>query len=256
VRIFAISDLHVDYPENRRWLDNVSRLDYQNDLLIVAGDVTDTLHLLAQSLSALRNRFSEVLFIPGNHDLWVVRSKLGNSLDQLNQIKAITRDCGVRMEPYHRSHLSIVPLYGWYDYSFGSPDAMLLNTWADYSACKWPDGSDALGITRFFLDLNDAWIANCKTAANQLVISFSHFLPRIDLMPSFIPDARKSLYAVLGTSLLESQIRQLGSKIHVYGHSHVNNQVRKDQTLYLNNAFGYPHETMITRKVLKCIHEI
>lgn len=88
----------------------------------------------------------------------------------------------------------------------------------------------------------------------SLFISFSHFLPRIDLMPYFIPCSKRKLYSVLGTILLEKQIRKLGSKIHVYGHSHINNQIMKDNTLYLNNAFGYPYETQITAKELKCIY--
>lgn len=59
----------------------------------------------------------------------------------------------------------------------------------------------------------------------------------------------------MGTRLLEKQIRKLGSDIHVYGHSHVNNRVMKDSTLYINNAFGYPYETRIAAKELKCIFD-
>lgn len=41
----------------------------------------------------------------------------------------------------------------------------------------------------------------------------------------------------------------------VYGHSHINRQVFKDNTMYINNAFGYPDETQITAKELKCVFE-
>jgi Icc-related predicted phosphoesterase len=66
VKIFAISDIHADFEENARWVYNLSRLDYKNDVLIVAGDVTDILLLFEKTVRSLRERFSDVLYIPGN----------------------------------------------------------------------------------------------------------------------------------------------------------------------------------------------
>ena len=60
---------------------------------------------------------------------------------------------------------------------------------------------------------------------------------------------------VLGSTLVEDQLRKLGSSIHVYGHIHVNRQVTIDGVSYVNNAFGYPHEMCNTAKRLKCIYE-
>ena len=45
-RIFAISDIHVDIPENLHFVESWSASDYQQDVLIVAGDVTDNMTLL------------------------------------------------------------------------------------------------------------------------------------------------------------------------------------------------------------------
>ena len=254
MRVFAISDIHVDYEDNYRWIDNLSRFDYQNDLLILAGDVTDLIPLFKKTLKSLRERFLEVIFVPGNHDLWVQRGHVNHSLEKLQLIKNITADCGIRMEPFYLTSLSIIPLLGWYDYSFELPSQEIFETWADYTACKWPKSCDVNSITQYFIAMNEPFITINNT--NQFIISFSHFLPRIDIMPVYIPNDKRSLYPVLGTSLLEKQIRKLSSKIHIYGHSHVNNQVRKDNTLYINNAFGYPYETLITKKELKCIIEI
>jgi hypothetical protein len=74
-------------------------------------------------------------------------------------------------------------------------------------------------------------------------------------MPAFIPCAHKLLYPILGSTRLESQLRKLNPIIHVYGHSHVNHHVKIDGVSYINNAFGYPHETWITSKSLMLIHE-
>ena len=253
MRVFTISDIHVDYVENFRWLNNLSCDDYHNDLLILAGDVTDALPLFEKSLQSLRKRFSEVLFIPGNHDLWVRRSKI-NSLEKLELIKTIAANCGIQMEPLHLDSLSIIPLYGWYDYSFGQPSGEIFGNWTDYFACKWPVNYDEKRINQHFIAMNEPFLTNSNK--KDFVISFSHFLPRIDIMPFYIPTDKRSLYPVLGTKLLEQQIRRLGSNIHVYGHSHVNHQIVKNNTVYINNAFGYPSESRIAQKELKCIFEI
>lgn len=91
--------------------------------------------------------------------------------------------------------------------------------------------------------------------AGKTVISFSHFLPSIDLMPPSIPLHHRYLYPVLGSYALERQLRRLGATLHVYGHSHVNRRVTLDGVGYINNAFGYPSETKIAAKRLVCIYD-
>ncbi len=252
MRVFAISDLHIDYEENYVWLSSLSDVDYQDDIIIIAGDLTDIPPLFTKGLEILKDKFKDVLFVPGNHDLWVIRNNGNDSLEQFHQLKQTAEDIGVITEPYHHGALSIVPLYGWYDFTFGEPKQQLKTGWMDFTACKWPENIDETDITNNFVSMNEPFL---KTR-NKFIISFSHFLPRIDLMPSVIPPRNRLLYPVLGSILLESQIRKLGSDIHVYGHSHVNIQKRKGNITYINNAFGYPSERLITAKKLMCIFEI
>jgi 3',5'-cyclic AMP phosphodiesterase CpdA len=73
MRVFALSDIHIDYSENAKWIENLSSAEYQDDVLILAGDVTDIRKLLDWGLSILTKRFMKVLFVPGNHELWVRR---------------------------------------------------------------------------------------------------------------------------------------------------------------------------------------
>ena len=49
----------------------LSTVEYQNDALIVAGDVSDQLSLIRQSLLLFVDRWKEVFFTWGNHELWV-----------------------------------------------------------------------------------------------------------------------------------------------------------------------------------------
>jgi len=122
--------------------------------------------------------------------------------------------------------------------------------WMDYRACRWPGFTDP-DVTAHFAALNEKQVSR----AGDKIITYSHFLPRIDLMPDYIPSTHRLLYPVLGSTQLDRQLRALSANIHVYGHSHVNRQVRIDGVSYINNAFGYPSETRITSKLLECIHE-
>lgn len=44
----AISDVHVDYKENMDWLRAIPEHKHQQDVLIVAGDLTDQQSLLRE----------------------------------------------------------------------------------------------------------------------------------------------------------------------------------------------------------------
>jgi predicted phosphodiesterase len=252
MRFFALSDIHADYEVNARWIANISASDYCDDVLILAGDIAQTLLLLDWCLSTLARRFKKLLFVPGNHDLWVLHeAPEKNSLQKLEEIRAVVESSGASMQSFHERNVSIIPLLAWYDYSFGEPSEELRSTWMDYRACRWPSGFKEKEIAAHFAACNKRQVG----ATGDTVITFSHFLPRIDLMPHYIPAAMRSLYPVLGTTGLDLQLRSLHSGIHIYGHSHVNRNLNIDGVSYINNAFGYPSETRITSKRLLCIHE-
>ncbi len=251
MRVFAVSDLHADYAENLNWVRGLSRADYRDDVLLLAGDVSDLPHCLEEVFQQLTVRFATVMFVPGNHELWVLRCRTRTSLEKLEMVQSLAKAHRVLIGPYRRDGVLFVPLLGWYDYSFGTPGESLLEAWMDFHACVWPEGFDESSLTRYFLSLN-----RMPTAGpGDVVISFSHFLPRLDVLPGYIPASRRYLHPVLGTKLLEEQIRSLRSSIHVYGHSHVNQSVRIDGTLYVNNARGYPSESYMTFGALRCVYD-
>jgi predicted phosphodiesterase len=249
--VFAVSDIHIDYDVNARWVADISASEYRDDVLILAGDVTDSLSRLDWCLRTLALRFKNVLYVPGNHDLWVAREgREKTSLEKFEEVRVVAESSGVSMQPFRGNGISIFPLLGWYDYSFGEPGDELLSVWLDYTACRWPADFSMREVAAHFASLNEAH----SPAAGDTIITFSHFLPRIDLMPSFIPAEKRILYPVLGSTRIDRELRRLKSSIHVYGHSHVNRNITIDGVNYINNAFGYPRETRITAKRLFCIH--
>ena len=70
MRVYVISDLHTDYEVNMEWVKNLSSSMYKPHTLIVAGDVSDTLANFTNTMAILKEKFEDVFFVPGNHDLW------------------------------------------------------------------------------------------------------------------------------------------------------------------------------------------
>jgi len=217
--------------------------------LILAGDIIPSTNKIAILLESLARKFFKVLFVPGNHDVWLTKGEKTNSLEKFHQLLVLVENLGIQTTPFVSPKLSIVPIFSWYDYSFGKPSLTIKRAWVDFKACKWSMEEEAL--TNYFLALNEPYL----TSTSESIISFSHFLPRKDLIPTNIPKVVKALLPVFGSSKIEMQLQQLGTDLHVYGHSHLNRSVKKNGIWYFNNAFGYPHETPICRKVLMPIYE-
>ncbi len=246
MRIFCISDLHIDFEENYQWVSNISACEYQDDILIIAGDVTNDRLRLKRAFKLLTRRFKHLFFVPGNHDLWVFDQGNKSSFEAFYEVERIATDHGLITAPRTFGNTCIIPMLGWYDYSFGAPSQALCNSWVDFRACQWPSNFNESDITRFFVEQN-----NNPLPSNQIsIITFSHFLPRIDLIPKFVPAKVRLLFPVLGTRLLETQLRRFNSQTHIYGHSHLNRDVTLEGVRYINNAFGYPYETRISAKKL------
>jgi len=261
VRILALSDLHVDYPENRAWVAGLR--GEPGDILLVAGDVSNRLERLAEVLGGLRARFDEVFFVPGNHDLWVRRSPHGDSLAKLETLLALCAELGVRTTPARfgegTTAVWIVPLFGWYRRPEEGADSLFLpksgedpslSMWSDNFFIKWPTRAGA-SLADHLLACNEPWLDRHHDAP---VVSFSHFLPRQDLLFStaaerealdLVTEDRHPAFnfsRVAGSTRLEAQLRRLGSVVHVHGHQHRDRYRVVDGVLYVSHCLGYPHE--------------
>ena len=59
LRLWVVSDLHTHHHENMRWVEHISGTAFVEDILIVAGDVSDDLAELRHTLLALKSRFRQ-----------------------------------------------------------------------------------------------------------------------------------------------------------------------------------------------------
>ncbi|EGQ9933736.1 metallophosphoesterase [Vibrio vulnificus] len=238
MRVFTVSDVHVDFGPNRQWVRQLSDFDYQHDLLIVAGDLTDDERLLTEILTTLTHKFQWVVFVPGNHEAWVHRSRFSNSLEKFYWVLKAADELGVVTERVTLNGIDVVPLYSWYDYSFAPLNEQLEESWSDFRLCNWP--MSVIDLAAHFHNMNE--ITLCEMVECKWRISVSHFMPRIELLPDYIPKRLAYLWPVLGSTTLGEQVERLRPDIHIYGHSHVNTKTIHQGIKYVNNAFGYPNE--------------
>jgi UDP-2,3-diacylglucosamine pyrophosphatase LpxH len=262
-RVCAISDVHIDYQQNLETLVAFARQGHQSDVLLLAGDVSDRLERLQNLLQVLVECFSQVLFVPGNHELWVRRSGHETSLHKLDAIRALCDELGVSMAPVcvgRAQRVWLVPLLSWYD-DKDCPEHSLFvekdyardrtdSLWSDFAHTRWPNDLTQ-SPAAWFAQANQAILRRQYDAP---IISISHFLPRQELifnMPvaeamalgsKYDPMPEFNFSRVAGSQRIEQQIRQLGSRLHVYGHQHRNRQLEIDGVTYVSHCMGYPRE--------------
>ena len=238
MRIFATSDLHVDFRENQLFLQQLSDVEFCRDVLLVAGDIAHKLDQIEAALALLRDKFGQVFYVPGNHELWV-RNESGDSLEKFHRILEQCDRLGVQTRPAPMDGHWVVPLFSWYSAAFdatGAGDVAALEGWGDFHFCRWP--ADTAPVSRLFARMNQPRIR----AYPGRVISFSHFLPRADLLPAVEHLRFKGLPRVAGCTSIEGQIRALQAGVHVFGHSHIRVDQVIDAVRYVHHGLGYPRE--------------
>jgi len=267
MKVFAVSDLHVDYKENKEWCDDIPEEEHLNDVIIVAGDVSHDIKKLEETLLLFRRKFDAVFYVPGNHELWVRNGdpSIRNSIDKFEEIISLCKRIGVHVSPHkvgNTKKVWVVPLFAWYHENLDSDEddyddektRDTLKGWTDFLMCKWPTNfiqhplnphesrallsHQTVSPKDYFAALN----APHMHPYDAPVISFSHFVPRRDLLPPkeflFIPFLTK----VSGALEIEKQLRQINSTIHVFGHTHIQCHNTKDGVYYVQNALAYPRE--------------
>mmetsp|Transcript_9707 Transcript_9707/g.16966 ORF Transcript_9707/g.16966 Transcript_9707/m.16966 type:complete len:490 (+) Transcript_9707:70-1539(+) len=268
-RLWAISDIHTDYAANLAMIEKLDPVAYHKDVLIVAGDIADDLDVFRKTLRSLRSKFAFVFFVAGNHDLWVRKQKGTDSFQKLQQLDEICKEEGVETRPRFfkissRDIIWIVPLLSWHCQNF---DSEMDGWWkhtpkrkkkkrlsSDYLFCKWPTPFDQAddSVASHVDVMNDKRVLeyssngrarlkrlfNGAREAGHVVISFSHFLPRIELLPRKRYLARPTLAKVVGSPYLGRRLQQLRPDVHVFGHSHFSWDQKLDGIRYISPAMG------------------
>lgn len=318
-RVFVMSDIHTDFPENMSWCASLSDVAYARDAVILGGDVSDDLRVLETTLRLFKRKFRHVFFTPGNHDLWIKgkgkdateekteEKTFRDSLAKLEAVLSLCETCGVRTKPFlllpsdgddgddiddgddnierdetetetETGGVWIVPVLAWhhasFDYEPDIPPSVKVvpppeKVMSDFRLCAWPsplDPADA-SVAQSLDAMNDTrqeWGAflhklqhGTPAERRSPILSFSHFLPRLELCPEkrmlFYPNLPKAV----GSDFILRRIETLRTHgldefgdekakarehVHVFGHTHFGWDQTLDGVRYVQAPVSYPHE--------------
>lgn len=123
--LWAVSDLHVAAPGNRALVDELVWPDRPGDWLIVAGDVAERTSTVLEVLGSLVDRFAQVIWVPGNHELFSRSRDAHRGRDRYRDLVRRCRGIGVLTPeddyPVFAGH-TVVPMFTLYDHSWRNPE--------------------------------------------------------------------------------------------------------------------------------------
>ncbi len=267
MKLFAISDLHVGFPDNREALSRLRRRP--EDWLILAGDLGETEDHLRFVIDTLGPRFAKLLWVPGNHELWTppepARAPRGE--ERYQRLVEICRASGVLTpeDPYPiwqgegGEHL-IVPLFLLYDYSFRPSHV------PEEAALEWAAESGVICADEMWLKPDPhpsrkAWcdarlalsLGRLEEAPELPTVLINHFplreeLVRLRRIPRF------SLWC--GTRRTHDWHRRFRASVVVYGHLHTPSTDIIEGTRFEEVSFGYPKQRWLGNDIERYLRQI
>lgn len=266
MKLFAISDLHVANPTNRAFVEAIE--PHPNDWLIIAGDVGEEVAELTFVLDTLGPRFAQLVWVPGNHELWTIGSEGRGAERGEAKYHRLVEACRARgvltpEDPYATwpgdgPPLVIAPLFLLYDYTF-SPEPM-----TPRAAVAWATEARTVCADEELLHPDphasrQAWCAaRVEATARRLdalpgdasTILVNHFpLRRAHARLPFIP--RFSIWC--GTTKTEDWHLRYRARAVVYGHLHIPRTHVDDGVPFEEVSLGYPRQWSGRTRVLRQI---
>ncbi len=261
MRIWAISDIHVDFRENAEWISALSEEEFRQDVCLLAGDVSHQFDMLTRTLVQLRRKFDRLFFVPGNHDLWIRGEHWEHSVEKFEAILQFCRENGIDTQPalieVQGKRVCLYPVFSWY-HQPPQQNSLFLpkpgedssnRMWSDTYFVRWP--APDFDPADYFIRRSNSSVFSQKP---DLVVTFSHFLPRQEIMfrgpMTYDPERMKkydrfpqfNFSRVAGSWQIDRFIRRVGAAIHVYGHQHINRDRTIDGVRYIAHCLGYPEE--------------
>lgn len=125
-RLYAVSDLHVAYEQNRQIVEDIYPR-HQDDWLLIAGDIAEKVADVEWALRLLADRFHTVVWVPGNHELWTHqedpvtlrgRGRYLHLVEKCRSLGVLTPEDPYAVWTGAGGPVTVAPLFILYDYSF------------------------------------------------------------------------------------------------------------------------------------------
>jgi 3',5'-cyclic AMP phosphodiesterase CpdA len=254
--LYAISDLHVAYPENRKILAGL-RPTHEDDWLIVAGDVAELFADVRSALELLAGRFAKVIWAPGNHELWTPRDDevqlRGDARYQAlvaacRELGVVTPEDDYPVWTGTGGPVAVAPLFLLYDYSWRMPGQQ---TKAESLARAYEVGvvcTDELMLHPDPYPSREAWCEARVTQTEQRLTELDPALRTVLVThwPLVREPTRIMTYPEFaqwcGTDRTAGWHTRFRAEAAVYGHLHIPRTTWHDGVRFEEVSVGYPRE--------------
>ncbi|MFC7310267.1 metallophosphoesterase family protein [Streptomyces monticola] len=256
-KLWAISDLHVAFPENRM-IAEALKPESEDDWLVIAGDVAESAADVEWALNLLSERYAKVVWAPGNHELWTPRDDTCQLRGEARyqHLVDICRKAGVSTpeDPYPvwtgaGGPVAVAPLFLLYDYSFRadgitSKEESLKRAFESGVVCSdefllHPDpypGRDDWCRAR--VEATEARLQGRSLAQPPLILVNHYPLVR---QPTRILHYQE-FAQWCGTDLTADWHIRFPVRVMIYGHLHIPRTTWYDGVRFEEVSVGYPRE--------------
>lgn len=254
--LFAASDLHVSYEDNREVVRGL-KPDSDADWLLVAGDVAERFASVEWALGTLRERWSKVIWAPGNHELWTAPDD-PVKLRGVERYEALVEMCRrldvvTPEDPYPTwegpdGPLTVAPLFTLYDYTFHPPGCATKEAGLAYARQTGVICTDEYLLHPDPYPTRDDW---CRARIEQTARRLDALEPGTrTVLVNHYPLVRTPTDVLrypefaqwCGTELTADWHTRYRAAVMVYGHLHIPRSTRYDGVPFEEVSLGYPRE--------------
>ncbi|MGW0179818.1 metallophosphoesterase family protein [Nocardia sp. NPDC003345] len=260
-KLMAVSDIHVGHQGNKPVVEDIHP-DSPEDWLIVAGDVAERSDDIRWALKLLRERFANVIWVPGNHELWTTSKDpvQMHGVARYDYLVSLCRDLDVVTpeDPFpvwtgagaqaYGGAVTLAPLFLLYDYTFRPPEA---RTKAEGLAIA--RDRNVVATDEFLLSpdpylTRDAWCeARLRYTRRRLdslpertpLVLINHF-PLVREPTDMLWYPEFALWC--GTEHTADWHTRYNTVCAVYGHLHIPRTTYYDDVRFEEVSLGYPRE--------------
>lgn len=243
--LWAVSDVHAAAQPNWERVKNL-RPENPEDWLIVAGDVAERTDVVLKVLGRLARRYAQVIWVPGNHELFSRSSDERKGRDKYYELVDGCRQLGVITpeDPYPVfGDTTIVPLFTLYDYSFRVAGLTVEEAIAQARA-KHVVMNDEFAIAPF-VDIR-AWCWERLTYSIRRLskvtgptILVNHW-PLVQEPTMTLRFSELALWC--GTRHTRTWPVRYRARAVIYGHLHMPRTIELDGVEHIEVSLGYPRE--------------
>ncbi|HEX5402038.1 MAG TPA: metallophosphoesterase [Pseudonocardiaceae bacterium] len=253
--LLAISDLHVTHEGNREIIEGIQP-QHDDDWLIVAGDVAESVDAIEWALRLLTERFAKVIWTPGNHELWTVGKNPAapRGLRRYELLVELCRRLGV-VTPEDEypiwttddESFVVAPLFLLYDYSFRDPGTSLADA-MEYAYSTGLVFSDEHVLYPDPFASRQEWCAHRVRLTERRLAALPEDMRTI--LVTHFPLHRgpttmlrhQHLAMWCGTELTADWHLRFRAAVAVYGHLHIPITLEYDGVRFEEVSLGYPRE--------------